>query len=1740
VAEALSIQPKALYELSWKEPNLALLELKNALLPGQRYQFTLASTAFDRRGVALHQDLRWEYWLPEWQVEMVSSPSLKNKNSPIRLKFSQGVDKQSVEGALHIEPAVNISLSWKNDQELTLTAEDAFPPGQIYTLRFAGQINDSEGFPLPALDPLTVVTPPPIRNLRPAEGAENISPNARIQITFDRLMDQEKTQTALSFDPALEGEFTWDDNTLSFRPNTNLSDFTTYTVTLSTEAAGENGEPVLLEPYSWFFTTSMLGINGQKFASFGDYGPNAQVLDLDGPRALQFLATEATKEVTFSIHRLSLEQFLDRYASGFRGVAGSERKAISLEGTETAAAWAVDTSGKGAGWAENVYESRVPPEIPAGLYILDMKIDETSQGQLILILTRYTLLVKEAKGEIIVWASDINGGSLPGIDVSIFARDGSLIRSGTADAQGVYKTKVERDPQPLIVVAQRGGDITVSGLSNEWSGRGGWWWGWWLTPAADPVDYRGYVYTDRPIYRPGQSVYFKAVLRNDDDVVYSLPEEEFPVTVRIRDARDNVVQTFEMISNALGTVNGEFLLADGAMLGSYFVEAEIGGERFRQIFKVEDYRKPDYQVSLSPDAAKYTMGDEIRVTIKASYYFGEPVVDAPVVVKRFYLESNYYEWGVSIQGSDQEYTWYPDGGFSLRGRTDENGFFTFTVPADIWEGNEYYDTETNFKETIWGFEAEIDDGSRQEVTGFTVVKVANIDQKLEIETGSFLQRPEEPFTVHARAVSLSGAPIAGKPLLLELRRWETNSYRYNTVVQSQDFTTGANGRGSLSFTINQPGYYQLRVSGEDSRGYAIIRSTWIYAYRGEGSWFYDQSSFRISAEKDSYQPGETATLIIEAQQAGQALLTFERGRVHREQFITLTPPVTLVPVQIFESDAPNIFVTVNAWESKDNQLEGNEIYQSLSDSKLNSASFSLKVSVSRKKLQVEILPDKERYAPREQAGFTVQVTTEDGRPARAEVSLALVDEAIFALSQDLTKPAFEAFYAQRSNRVKTYNSMALTRELFLGGMGGGGGDESGGGPRSDFRDTAAWFPALLTDQNGLVHVNVVLPDNLTNWRLTARAVTAATEVGEAILNVITHQEIVARPFLPRSLTSGDEVSLSAAVHNYAAEPRTLHVTLSSADVQVLRLSDATTQTVTLAPGEVRLFTWKAEALNSGEAQLTLQAAAVEGSGDSIRLPLPISALAVPDLSFRVSTFEKDYYTTFVLPEGALPSSRVDIEISRSIAGSLLDGLEYLTGYPYGCVEQTMSRALPNAVVARAFRKLGAANETLEADLPPLINAGLQRLYGYQHNDGGWGWWYDDSTDAFQTAWVVFGLAVTAEAGYEVEESVIARGVQWLDSNLGEMEPRLQAYALYSMASAGQGNLEAALQLAGRAYTLDTFSQSALALALDKMNDRAAARQVLNLVYESARVKDSAVFWPQPDDQDNFYLRTMASTRRSTALALSALSQIDPTSHLIPGAAGWLMSQRRLNGWGNTNETSYAVIALSDYLLSTYSAGGDTSVLLELNGLPLKQGELSGVSTGSQGVFKISIPMEQMVPGVNLLKVSQTGSGLLYAAARARFELPQDDLPAAGMISLTREYLAPKGRDLLTEFVPGQLVRVRLTINTDQQVNFAILEDHLPGGLEALNESLNTTTHLHVSDYSEPTYTWRQYGYNNKEIYGSRVSFFITEIRKGTHMIEYLARATFSGTFLALPAEIYAMYDESIWGRSDSVWMQVGD
>ncbi|KAA3664089.1 MAG: hypothetical protein DWQ04_07490, partial [Chloroflexi bacterium] len=1314
--DALTIEPAFAFDLTGDDTTFTL-KATESLMPETIYRFTLDETAVSTAQVPIPNALTWTYQIDS-MIASITGPTADNRTQDLVITFNYPMDPASVAETLTIDPPTPGKLTWNSKQTIaTFTPDAPLGSGTEFQISFDGVLLDADGEPLTLPAPFSFFTPPPILAVYPQY--DSIPPNTRVEILFDRPMDQAATNAAFSITPAIDGDFSWDDTMLIFTPaEERFASRTSYTVAIAPSALDAEGDTILNEPYIFTFHTEWLRAD----ATFGD-GPNVQVVDVNGRRTLQFTAwdTDNTAKFSFQLFQLTNDQFLEKYSNHF---SEGRSHADSMIPSRDATLFREIPYELGVTVNESIQtpaaELLLPDDIPPGFYLVNINTEYVND-QILLILTNYVITLKESEDQLVAWVTDIGGGTAAGVDVAVYDKNGRFLTSSTTDDNGIFRLD-SFDENPSLIIAGTETDQTIAGLARAFrTGHSGWW-RWW-TPTPTAPSYAAYIYTDRPIYKPDQTVFFKAIVRSDDDAIIDILPEGTEVTARLRDARNNIVKTITLTTNSFGTVNGEFKIAAGAMLGDYTIELLLDGESHSQIFKVEDYRKPDYEVSITASSSDVIAGENITFDVGTTYFFGEPVANAKVTARLFAIGEKYW----LDEDDDERYVWFERGEVDLDStRTDENGRISFNIDSQTDYNSQRVYWRSNLEQQLWAVEVTVNDGSNQPVSTFAMVRVYNMAEYMRVDTGGYFHKPGEPFGLTAKVMDVWGNPVNGRFVTLTLSRWNRESRGYDNVRQSTALTTDANGNASLTFTVDEPGFYRLQAVSTDRLGNRIEYNSYVYAFDNRfTSWFSSDTDLKISANQDSYAPGETAQFVIESAFSGPALITFERGTTRREVLVELTAPMTVVDLPIQPEDAPNIHVVINAWELNDTNkiLTEYDLWESLPDASLHRASVNLSIPVTNKTLLVTITPDKDEYAPGEEATVTVRITNPAGTPVSAEVSLAVVDEAIFSLSNDLSGPMFDAFYFERANLVRTYDSMSPVR-LLVGGLGGGGGGgDLAGNPRSNFQDTAKWFPVLHTDFNGEATVTFTLPDNLTSWRLTAKATTADTQVGESHTNLIVNKKVLIRPLLPRILTANDTLTLSALIQNFSNETLSLNASLTIDNSQLT--IDNSPPPLTLPPGQSQIIGWPITVESAGTATIHMQISTNDTILDAIQLPLTIQPLAIPDITTIASEFQGQLDIPFELPPDALPMSTLRIDLSRSIAGSLTEGLEYLTGFPYGCVEQTMSRALPNAVVGRAFFQLGIGSPTIQADLPPKINASIPRLYGFQHEAGGWGWWLDD-------------------------------------------------------------------------------------------------------------------------------------------------------------------------------------------------------------------------------------------------------------------------------------------------------------------------------------------------------------------------------------------------------------------------------
>ena len=760
------------------------------------------------------------------------------------------------------------------------------------------------------------------------------------------------------------------------------------------------------------------------------------------------------------------------------------------------------------------------------------------------------------------------------------------------------------------------------------------------------------------------------------------------------------------------------------------------------------------------------------------------------------------------------------------------------------------------------------------------------------------------------------------------------------------------------------------------------------------------------------------------------------------------------------------------------------------------------------------------------------------------------------------------------------DGMALEEaEMDLGG--GGNVDLKEPTVRQDFRSTAYWQPSIITDANGRATVKVRFPDSLTTWRATARGISRATDVGNVTHETKTSKDVIVRLQAPRFFTERDEVVLSANVHNYTKESQKIKVGIVA---DGLTLGDKAERWVEIPAGGEQRVDWSVIAQQQGTAKITVSAQATADADAMMRsypvIPHGIEKFIAESATVRLTTAGEGAQTmVFDLPKERVESSTtLTLNFSPSMAATMLDALLYLANYPYGCVEQTLSRFLPAVIVKKTLRQLGLAErdvndyirnvlvpredpdhpqrrtDTTLPELDEMTAAGLERLYDFQHDNGGWGWWKEGRTDRFMSAYVLWGLSEARKAGLEVRPKVITSAMRYLQTELVEAEdqPDMLAWMLHALAAAGSSSQFEDKQIARlweRRSELNPYTRALFALGMHYRGDeeRAAvlARNLANGMIED---KDNGtVHW----GESGVYYRFSEGGVEATAFVIKALANIEPNSPLIHPAVKWLTLNRRGGRWKNTRDTAIAVLGLADYLGVANELNPEFTFTVSVNGRRVREQKVD-----RSNVFRferrIELPNEALKDGKNKVEISVRGAGALYATGYLKyFTLEENITPAGNEVFVERKYFIEDTAETLLrgyttdwrplksgdEVTSGDRIRVELTLEAKNNYEYLIAEDFKPAGLEAVELKSGQGYAEFLDRKGKPSgeRTWLY-----REFRDQKAVFFIDKMKQGKHRVTYELRAEVPGTFHAMPNQTHAMYVPEIRANSSEMVITVGD
>ncbi len=735
--------------------------------------------------------------------------------------------------------------------------------------------------------------------------------------------------------------------------------------------------------------------------------------------------------------------------------------------------------------------------------------------------------------------------------------------------------------------------------------------------------------------------------------------------------------------------------------------------------------------------------------------------------------------------------------------------------------------------------------------------------------------------------------------------------------------------------------------------------------------------------------------------------------------------------------------------------------------------------------------------------------------------------------------------------------------------------------RQDFRSTVFWQPTIITDEDGKASVTVKFPDSLTTWRTTARSLTRETAVGTVTHENKTSKDILVRLQAPRFFTERDEVTISANVHNYTDTEQKIKVNLKAEGLDVL--GEKSLWVTVEANGEQRVD-WATVAQQQGQASLTVMAQAQDDADAVLRtypiIPHGIEKFIAQSIVLKSKEGEavKNQFTLDLPKKRIKESTSLQLTFSPSLAAALLDALPYLADYPYGCVEQTMSRFLPAVTVKKTMKDLGLTdteiatylNDVLEPRQDPehpkrrkdatlsklnqMTKASLDRLYDFQHSDGGWGWWKEGSSDWFMSAYVVWGLSLAKEAGIKVKGKVLNRAVDFLQKQLVEEEnqPDMLAWMLH------------ALSVAKSKSTFENKQSQRLWEQREKLNPYTRALFALSEHYRGST--EHAVILARNlanglhEDKDNgtahwgeagIHYRFSEGGVEATAFGIKALANILPDSEYLEPAVKWLALNRRGGHWKNTRDTAIAILGLSDYLKISKELVPNFDYTVTVNGKIAQKGHVD-----RSNIFQfnriITLPNDALKDGTNTVDVNINGTGALYVAGYLKyFTLEENITPAGNEVFVERKYFINDTAETLlkgytTDWRPlkagdtvksGDRIKVEITLEAKNHYEYLIVEDYKPAGLEAVELKSGTGYAQQLDHKGKETgrTTWLYQEYRDQ-----KAAIFIDKLKQGKHRIEYELRAEIPGRFHGMPNQVHAMYVPEIRANSSEMILTVGE
>lgn len=1409
--------------------------------------------------------------------------------------------------------------------------------------------------------------------------------------------------------------------------------------------------------------------------------------------------------------------------------------------------------------------ARLVPDADRGVYEVTVTADGKSDVSRLLV-TDMNLVVKRGAGERIAvgtddervapgpvwaWAIGIHDNQpQAGVRMDLVRRSGTVLASCTTKRDGGCLLEAPDDPvdtsTPFAVLASKGDDLTYlkfADLEIEQSDASV-----FGEPYGEEKAYRMAVWSDRDLYRPGDTAHLAGVLRGRND---KAPKDAVPVELAVDDPNGNTLYRDTLATNAAGLVTRDVDFADFASTGRWtatFTVAEKVVARYT--FHVEEFVPERMRVKASPPESDLLAGAPIPVEVEATYLFGGSADGSAVELT---CELRPEPFAPATNGNFHYGVWYGEDGpprpvslGAASGEVGPDGTTTLSCPGLDSGGGFSGGGRVSAQALV--FEA----GSGRSTRGATSVRLHPERFHIGLDSGEDEVEAGNPFSVSGVVVDWDGAEVdvveqvevelfrlvEEYGLMYEPRSGRERWRRYLRKVADGDMTVQVEaGRFAVNVTptADSAGYLVRVQAGEAVTDLELEGSGARYWWwSGEDS--VDETPRPLKPGTltmelpEQLEVGKTASFSFVAPYSGRALVTLETDAVVESTWLDVPEagPVTFefTPRKF----VPNVYVS--ALLLKDPHLDSREAFLparafATGSVEIRPTRFVRDVSLS---VPDEITPN---------STLTVQVDggTDGGT---SFVTVAAVDAGILSITGfDSPDPVADLF-TRRALGVDSFETVGWTLLSPPQGTSrsiGGGEAEAGMGRVQMVKPVALWSGPVELDGDGRATVQLDVPQYRGALRVMA-VVVGGSRTGAADAEVLVRDPLVLQATTPRFLIDGDRFELPVFVTNTTKKPRDVVVSLAIEEVDVgglaglgplappVQVTGDRRRTVTLDPGESGTVVFEGQTVRqTGAARFALQATSDDlVSKDELEVPL----MPAGQRERQLHRVELAQGTTDLSPllVGWTPTTeRTTFWVTANPFGDAFDHLKWLVRYPYGCIEQTTSTTRPLLYVSRLIDHVDP-NLVTDGGVDEMVDHGIRRVLSMQTASGGLSYWPGGSYPvAWGTAYGTHLLMDAREAGYDVPEDSLDRALDWLEQAVatGDDHRYAESYIHYVLARSGRGQQARIEQLLGAFPTSGNVGESAeqvymLKAALWLTGDRRWE--------DDLRHPDVTALTDQRVDSWRWY-----SDRRRRAFMLNVMVDLfgrdEDTEALANLVAEGLRGHH--SGWYTTQEISWGVAGLGKWLQDSADEFSPPELLLAGRSIDATTAP-EGSSERSWSVYRAS---EYDSPTIKLDRKGEGDLFLLVSSEGVR----QKSIPKLGGdgLKVERSWLRSDGQPLAIGDDAGATPElgdllysvIHLTNTTVERVSNIALVDRFAAGWEIENPRLGRD---HSPDFLQTGVEW---SVDHMNLRDDRVEVFGSLGPGESVSFTYALRAVTAGDFTVPPVEAEAMYDPRIWARGPS-------